>query len=166
MASAIAESASLLHKAISFLSSKASREIHLKKEQDIAIKSLLKEKDVLAVLPTGFGKSLVFQVFAVVRSLLSVKSTSSNGSVLVVCPLKSIISDQIEEARSPGIFENLPRLPDILYTLAKTVFANVFRDLMRKRQDVHLVVVRETHSPFGDDNFLSFNMPQFIYLFR
>lgn len=44
---------------------------------------------MLAVLPTGFVKSLVFQVFAVVRSLLSVESTSSNGSVLVVCPLKT-----------------------------------------------------------------------------
>ena len=103
MASAIAASASILHKAISFLSSKSSREIHLKEEQDIAIKSLLKEKDVLAVLPTGFGKCLVSQVFAVVRSLLSLESTSSNGSVLVVCPLKSIISDQIEEARSLGL---------------------------------------------------------------
>jgi len=86
MASAIAGSASLLHKAISFLSSKSSREIHLKKEQDIAIKSLLKEKDVLAVLPTGFGKSLVFQVFAIITSMDSV---SSNGRVLVICPLKS-----------------------------------------------------------------------------
>ena len=74
MASAIAGSASLLDKAILFLSSKSLREIHLKKEQEIAIKSLLKEKDVLAVLPTGFGKSLVFQVFAVVRSLPSFES--------------------------------------------------------------------------------------------
>ncbi|XP_068692684.1 putative ATP-dependent DNA helicase Q1 [Montipora foliosa] len=136
MASAIEASASFLHKAISFLSSKSSREIHLKEEQDIAIKSLLKEKDVFAMLPTGFGKSLVFQVFAVVRSLLSVESTSSNGSVLVVCPLKSIISDQIEEARllgltaleieHPGIFENLPRLLDKLFTLAETVCADGF----------------------------------------
>ena len=120
MASAITGSASLLHKAISFLSSKSSREIHLKKEQDIAIKSLLKEKDVLAVLPTGFGKSLVFQVFAIITSMDSV---SSNGCVLVICPLKSIIRDQIEEAdslglnavelESPDMFENLPRLPDI-----------------------------------------------------
>ena len=67
MASASAESASLLHKAISSV---------FKKEQDITIMSLLKEKDVLAVLPTGFGKNIVFQVFAVVRSLLSVESTS------------------------------------------------------------------------------------------
>ena len=54
MASAIAESASLLHKAISSV---------FMKEQDITIMSLLKVKGVLAVLPTGFGKSLVFQVF-------------------------------------------------------------------------------------------------------
>ena len=88
--------------------------------QDIAIKSLLKEKDVLAVLPTGFGKSLVFQVFAIITSMGSV---SSNGCVLVICPLKSIIRDQIEEAdslglnavelESPDMFENLPRLPYI-----------------------------------------------------
>ena len=102
------------------MSSKSSREIHLKKKQDIAIKSLLKQKDVLAVLPTGFGKSLVFQVFAIITSMDSV---SSNGCVLVICPLKSIIGDQIEEAdslglnavelESPDMFENLPRLPDI-----------------------------------------------------
>ena len=81
MASAIAGSASLLDKAILFLSSKSSREIHFKKKQEIAIKSLLKEKDVLAVLPTGFGKSLVFQVFAVVRSLLSFESNSKRVTI-------------------------------------------------------------------------------------
>ena len=46
--------------------------------------------------------------------------TSSNGCVLVVCPLKRIIFDQIEEGNSLGLtaleienlgmFENLPRL--------------------------------------------------------
>ena len=58
------------------------------------MKGLLKEKDVLAVLPTSFGKSLVFQDFAVVKSL---DSASSNGCVLVICPLKSIIADQTEK---------------------------------------------------------------------
>ena len=63
--------------------------IHLKKEQDKAIKSLLKEEDVLAVLPTGFGKSLVFQVFAIITSTDS-RSVSLNGCVLVICPLREI----------------------------------------------------------------------------
>ena len=120
MASAIAGSASLLHKAISFLFSKSSREIHIKKEQDNAIKSLLKEKGVLAVLPTGFGKSVVFQVFAIITLMDSI---SSNGCVLVICLLKSFIRDYIEEAdslglnavelESPEMFEILPRLTDI-----------------------------------------------------
>ena len=35
----------------------------LKKEQESAVKSLLLNRDVLAVLPTGYGKSLVFQCY-------------------------------------------------------------------------------------------------------
>ena len=37
----------------------------------------------------------MFQVFAIITSMDSV---SSNGCVLVICPLNSIIRDQIEEA--------------------------------------------------------------------
>ena len=72
------------------------------------------------MLPTGFLKILVFQVFAIITSMDSV---SSNDCVLVICPLKSIIRDQMEEADSlgfnavelegPDMFENLPWLPDI-----------------------------------------------------
>ena len=37
----------------------------LKREQSQAVESVvLKRKDVLAVLPTGFGKSLIYQVLA------------------------------------------------------------------------------------------------------
>ena len=35
----------------------------LKAEQKEAVESLLKGKDVFSVLPTGFGKSLIFQLF-------------------------------------------------------------------------------------------------------
>lgn len=57
----------------------------------IEIKSLLKEKDVLAMLPTGFGKSLLFQGITMVRLLLSVKSTSWHGHLLVVSPPKEYL---------------------------------------------------------------------------
>ena len=36
----------------------------LKREQLLAVKNLLNGKDVLAVLPTGFGKSMIFTVFS------------------------------------------------------------------------------------------------------
>ena len=50
-----------LNEAISLLNVRSSKRIDLKKEQDLAIRSLLKEKDVLAMLPTGFGKVFCFK---------------------------------------------------------------------------------------------------------
>jgi len=43
--------------------SQSGKSINLKPEQVAAFKSLLNGKDVLAVLPTGFGKSAIFQFF-------------------------------------------------------------------------------------------------------
>ena len=60
-----------------------------------AIFSLLKRDDLLAVLPPGYGKSLFFQLFAVAALL----EMEEQQTVLVVCPLKSIIKDQITEAQ-------------------------------------------------------------------
>jgi superfamily II DNA helicase RecQ len=41
--------------------------IQLKEEQDKAVRDLLKGKDVFAVLPTGYGKSLIYQAFVRAR---------------------------------------------------------------------------------------------------
>jgi superfamily II DNA helicase RecQ len=40
---------------------------NLKREQEIAVKDLLTGKNVLAVLPTGYGKSLIFTLFLLAR---------------------------------------------------------------------------------------------------
>ncbi len=48
----------------------------------------------MAVMPTGFGKSLIFQSLALF---------TQESYVLVVVPLKSIIADQISELTSMGI---------------------------------------------------------------
>ena len=40
----------------------AHSEFKLKPEQEVAVMSLLPGKDVLAVLPTGYGKSLISNV--------------------------------------------------------------------------------------------------------
>jgi len=41
----------------------------LKNEQESAVKSLPLNRDVLAVLPTGYGKSLVFQCYVAAREV-------------------------------------------------------------------------------------------------
>ena len=52
----------------------------LKKEQESAVKSLLLNRDVLAVLPTGYGKSLVFQCYVAAREVLE----NAKVSLLVI----------------------------------------------------------------------------------
>ena len=78
-----------LQKALNFLSERG-----LRQEQKSSVKQLFTEGDLVAVLPTGFGKSLIFQLLALVND---------DHVVLVICPLKSIVNDQIKEASSMGI---------------------------------------------------------------
>jgi hypothetical protein len=40
---------------------------NLKREQEIAVKDLLLVKNVLAILPTSYGKSLIFTLFLLAR---------------------------------------------------------------------------------------------------
>ncbi|XP_068713268.1 ATP-dependent DNA helicase RecQ-like [Montipora foliosa] len=82
-----------LQKALNFLSERGfNRE--LRQEQKSSVKQLFTGGDLIAVLPTGFGKSLIFQLLALVND---------GHVVLVICPLKCIVNDQIKEASSMGI---------------------------------------------------------------
>ncbi len=61
--------------------------------QDQIITSLLKYKDTLAIMPTGAGKSLCFQIPALLLP----------GITLVVSPLISLMKDQVDALGSLGI---------------------------------------------------------------
>ena len=61
----------------------------LKPKQVQCFESLLNGTDVVAVFPTGFGKSLIFHLLP---DILTTKSESN--IVLVISPLTSIIEDQ------------------------------------------------------------------------
>ena len=53
----------VLVRALADLNVVARSEFKLKPEQEVAVKYFLDGKDVLAVLPTGYGKSLIDQMF-------------------------------------------------------------------------------------------------------
>ena len=86
----MAESAELtmdkaLEKALERLNvSREKEKIILKREQETAVKELLAGQDVMAILPTEFGKSLTFTVFAIAKEQLRSEKTC----VIVVSPLK------------------------------------------------------------------------------
>ena len=50
-------------------------------------------KDVFAIMPTGFGKSLIFQLFP---RLAKAALTLENSTIIVVSPLISMMRDQVE----------------------------------------------------------------------
>lgn len=61
--------------------------------QTRVVHSILAGRDTLAVLPTGAGKSVCFQVPAMVRP----------GVTLVMSPLLALMEDQVEAARARGL---------------------------------------------------------------
>ena len=77
----------------------------LKPLQVKCFECLLKGQDIIAVLPTGFGKSLVFQLLL---DFLPVKA--DKNIVIVVCPLNSIIEDQLKVLQKRGITADVLQL--------------------------------------------------------
>ena len=61
--------------------------------QEAIIQSVLKNRDTLALLPTGGGKSICFQVPAMVN----------DGLCLVVSPLIALMNDQVQNLKKKGI---------------------------------------------------------------
>ena len=61
--------------------------------QEPIVTSILEGKDTLAMLPTGGGKSICFQVPAMVKK----------GVCLVISPLISLMEDQVKNLSEHGI---------------------------------------------------------------
>ena len=61
--------------------------------QRSVVEALLAGRDCLAVLPTGAGKSLCFQLPALVRQ----------GLVVVISPLVALMQDQVSQLQRRGI---------------------------------------------------------------
>ena len=60
----------------------------------VCLESIYNKKDTVAILPTGYGKSLIYQL------LPPLLSKCEKAIVLVISPLNSIIDDQIKKINS------------------------------------------------------------------
>ncbi len=128
--------------------------------QEEIIHSVLEGNDTLALLPTGGGKSVCFQVPAL----------SLPGMCLVVTPLIALMKDQVEQLRAKGIYASsiysgMPRREiDIILdncVLGKVKFLYVSperlkTDLFKARvasMNVSLIAIDEAHciSQWGYD---------------
>ena len=82
-------------------------QIVLKPKQVICLEKLFLRADVLDVLPTGFGKSLIFHVLPAL--LYAKKNGPSKGTenissiVIVVSALNALIANHISKLNSSGV---------------------------------------------------------------
>ena len=128
--------------------------------QEEIIQSVLNGHDTLALLPTGGGKSLCFQIPALVKE----------GICIVVSPLVALMKDQVENLKSKGInavaiYAGMGKreidilLDNCIYGKIKFLYISPERlmsELVRVRisyMDVNLIAIDEAHciSQWGYD---------------
>ena len=127
--------------------------------QEQIITSILQGKDVLALLPTGAGKSLCFQIPALARP----------GICIVISPLIALMEDQVKELQAKGIKAislagarpgELDTLLDnaifggykFLYLSPERLQQDLVKDRLKK-MEVNLIAIDEAHciSQWGHD---------------
>ncbi|KAJ3655672.1 hypothetical protein Zmor_014793 [Zophobas morio] len=95
-------------------------------KQLAAINATLSKKDVLLVMPTGGGKSLVYQLPALVES----------GFSLVVSPLISLIEDQLIGLKKIGI-----KAATIHASTSKEEVKTIYEQMLDKKSSLKLLYV-------------------------
>jgi ATP-dependent DNA helicase RecQ len=69
--------------------------------QEKAVKAAIDNKSLIAVFPTGGGKSITFQLPALMSG------ESSKGLTVVISPLQSLMKDQVDNLEKSGITETV-----------------------------------------------------------
>jgi superfamily II DNA helicase RecQ len=80
--------------------------LFLRVKQYQILESILRKRDTIGILPTGYGKSVIFHLIPFAADYLcktNVGHTKDGNIVLIIAPLNAIIDDQISNLKKHGI---------------------------------------------------------------
>jgi ATP-dependent DNA helicase RecQ len=92
-----------------------------KGQQEEIISSILNEQDTFVIMPTGGGKSLCYQLPALI----------SEGTAIVVSPLIALMKNQVDSIRSFGTDDGVAHV--LNSSLTKGEIAKVKKDILSKK---------------------------------
>ena len=135
------------------------KNVNLKPKQVACLEAIYNKKDTVAILPTGYGKSLIYQL------LPPLLSKFKKAVVLVISPLNSLIDDQVKkintcseiratvlnvgECQPDEVRENVDDICDIVFLhseaclSSKDGLATLNSSLFQKH--VQAIVIDEAH---------------------
>jgi ATP-dependent DNA helicase RecQ len=121
--------------------------------QERAVRSLLAGRDVLAILPTGAGKSLIYQltsqllpgVTLVVSPLLALMKDQANGLQALGIPVGVVSSAENSSEIEDAIHQAIAGQTKLLYVTPERL-ENPSFSTVAQTMNVSLVVVDEAHS--------------------
>jgi len=131
-----------------------------RESQGEIIENVLQKKDILALLPTGGGKSLCYQLPAIILE----------GTCLVISPLIALMEDQVNQLQKKGIeatylnsshsYRDIDRILDnviygsikILYISPERIKSKLFEERFKKMK-LSFIAIDEAHciSEWGND---------------
>ena len=132
----------------------------VKEEQREALRCVLFGRDGFVTLPTGYGKSAIFQALPLCASTLLKRfsGTSVSCGVIVISPLVSLMTDQVSKLRRVGIssavqlseFSPLPEAITHLFTSPEALMiGSRSRKILLQNDDflnsILAIVVDEAH---------------------
>ena len=132
--------------------------IFLKVKQYQVLDSILKGRDTIAILPTGYGKSIIFYLLPFICDYINSAKPNNGYAVLIITPLNSLINDQRYILKKRGVKTSalntsIDRLANTERKVSSESESDSDEEIMAKEHKVDLAMDDDSRENLAGENF-------------